>query len=88
MNKEGVGKYGWEELPYWLKGYANIGYMLDDKAMIKEAKFWIELVLKNQRDNGDFGPMVMPKENVIYGQTCLCSGAFSLTMNIATMRGY
>src|SRR4051812_3963455 len=23
LNKEGKGEYGWEELPYWLKGYAN-----------------------------------------------------------------
>lgn len=61
LNKDGTGKYGWEELPYWLKGYANIGYMLEDKQMIKEAKFWIDFVLNNQRDNGDFGPMAMPK---------------------------
>lgn len=58
LNKEGKGKYGWEELPYWLKGYANIGYVLNDEKMIKEAKFWIEAVLNNQRDNGDFGPAV------------------------------
>lgn len=58
LNKEGKGKYGWEELPYWLKGYANIGYMLNDPKMISEAKFWIEAVLSNQRDNGDFGPDV------------------------------
>lgn len=58
LNKEGKGKYGWEELPYWLKGYGNIGYMLGDEKMIKEAKFWIEAVLNNQRDNGDFGPAV------------------------------
>src|SRR6476620_2217963 len=57
MNKEGSGKYGWEELPYWLKGYANIGYMLRDKGMISEAKTWIEYVLNGQRENGDFGPM-------------------------------
>lgn len=58
LNKEGKGKYGWEELPYWLKGYANIGYVLHDDHMIKEAKFWLEAVLNNQRDNGDFGPDV------------------------------
>jgi len=58
LNKEGKGEYGWEELPYWLKGYANIGYMLNDQHMISEAKFWIDAVLNNQRDNGDFGPMV------------------------------
>lgn len=58
LNKEGKGKYGWEELPYWLKGYADLGYVLRDEHMISEAKFWIEAVLKNQRDNGDFGPNV------------------------------
>lgn len=58
LNKDGKGKNGWEELPYWLKGYANIGYMLNDPKMISETKFWIDAVLKNQRDNGDFGPLV------------------------------
>jgi hypothetical protein len=58
LNKEGKGEYGWEELPYWLKGYANIGYMLGDKKIIAEAKFWIDAVMNNQRDNGDFGPAV------------------------------
>jgi hypothetical protein len=58
LNKEGKGEYGWEELPYWLKGYANIGYMLGDKKMIAEARFWIDAVLDNQRDNGDFGPSI------------------------------
>jgi hypothetical protein len=63
LNKEGKGEYGWEELPYWLKGYANIGYMLGDKKMIAEAKFWIDAVLNNQRDNGDFGPARTNKGN-------------------------
>ncbi|MET0298636.1 MAG: beta-L-arabinofuranosidase domain-containing protein [Flavitalea sp.] len=58
LNKEGKGEYGWEELPYWLKGYGNIAYMLNDQKMIAETKFWIEAVLSNQRANGDFGPMV------------------------------
>jgi hypothetical protein len=63
LDKNGTGKWGWEELPYWLKGYANIGYMLSDRTMINEAKFWIETVLKNQRDNGDFGPAVSRNGN-------------------------
>jgi GH43 family beta-xylosidase len=58
LTKDGKGKYGWEELPYWLKGYANLGYMLRDPAIIREALFWINSVLANQRENGDFGPMV------------------------------
>lgn len=58
LNKDGKGKYGWEELPYWLKGYANIGYMLGDEQMIKEAKFWLDAAIENQRADGDFGPLV------------------------------
>ncbi|HMH23897.1 MAG TPA: family 43 glycosylhydrolase [Puia sp.] len=61
LNKEGKGKWGWEELPYWLKGYANIGYMLRDEKIIKEATFWINTVLNGQRADGDFGPMVEHK---------------------------
>ncbi|MCJ8208638.1 glycoside hydrolase family 127 protein [Mucilaginibacter sp. RS28] len=58
LNKEGKGEYGWEELPYWLKGYGDIAYMLNDPKMLAETKFWINAVLNNQRDNGDFGPAV------------------------------
>src|ERR1700712_1106074 len=63
LRKDGKGKYGWEELPYWLKGYGNIAYMLKDSAMIRESKTWIEAVLKNQRPDGDFGPLVLKKGN-------------------------
>ena len=59
LNREGKGKHGWEELPYWLKGYADIGYVLGDEPMIREAKFWLDAVLENQRDSGDFGPDVV-----------------------------
>ena len=27
LSKGGEGSWGWEEVPYWLKGYANIGYI-------------------------------------------------------------
>jgi hypothetical protein len=58
LSRDGKGKHGWEELPYWLKGYANIGYMLNDAAMIRESKFWLDAVFENQRASGDFGPDV------------------------------
>ena len=57
LTREGKGKYGWEEVPYWLRGYARIGYMLNEANMIAEAKIWIEGTLSSQRDNGDFGPI-------------------------------
>ncbi|MBS1606502.1 MAG: glycoside hydrolase family 127 protein [Bacteroidetes bacterium] len=63
LAKDGKGKYGWEELPYWLKGYADIAYMLRDSVMIRESLFWINTVLKNQRADGDFGPAVVRNGN-------------------------
>ena len=29
-SKDGTGKRGWEEMPYWLKGYGDLGYVLHD----------------------------------------------------------
>ena len=56
LSKNGKGKWGWEEVPYWLKGYANIGYITEDKEMIDESKIWIEAALDSQKENGFFGP--------------------------------
>ncbi|MBN2841914.1 MAG: glycoside hydrolase family 127 protein [Sedimentisphaerales bacterium] len=53
---DGKGAWGWEEVPYWLKGFANLGYILEDKKIIDEALVWIEAALNSQRENGDFGP--------------------------------
>ncbi len=51
------GEHGWEEVPYWLKGYANIAYILKDQQMLDETKTWIEAVFKSQREDGYFGPV-------------------------------
>ncbi len=50
------GQNGWEELPYWLKGYGNLAYILNDLSMIAETKIWIEAVFKSAQPNGYFGP--------------------------------
>lgn len=56
LSREGKGKYGWEELPYWLKGYLELAYIFNDPKMLAEVKVWIEGTLASQRANGDFGP--------------------------------
>ena len=56
LSKDGQGKWGWEEVPYWLKGYANIGYILEDHEMIDEARIWLDGAIDSQRSNGYFGP--------------------------------
>lgn len=59
LDKEGKGGHGWEEVPYWLKGYGDLAYLLQDSAMIKETKTWIEAVLQTQRPDGYFGPLTL-----------------------------
>ncbi|HXS58923.1 MAG TPA: beta-L-arabinofuranosidase domain-containing protein [Hanamia sp.] len=52
----GQGDHGWEEVPYWLKGYGDLGYILKDKTIIEETKLWLEKVFMSQRPGGFFGP--------------------------------
>lgn len=52
-------KLGWEELPYWLKGYGDLGYVLGDKQITSEARRWIEAMLSSQIEDGWFGPQAL-----------------------------
>ncbi len=58
LSPDGEGEYGWEEVPYWLKGYGNLAYILKDPKMIDETKIWIDAALNSQQENGYFGPWV------------------------------
>jgi hypothetical protein len=58
LSPDGKGEYGWEEVPYWLKGFANLGYILKDPKIMAESKIWIEGVLNSQRPDGYFGPWI------------------------------
>ena len=55
------GDHGWEEVPYWLKGYSDLAIILGDKNMLAEAKTWIDAVFANQQANGYFGPVNISK---------------------------
>lgn len=53
---DGEGRFGWEELPYWLRGYVSLGYALDDPRIIAEARKWLDATLTSQDESGYFGP--------------------------------
>ncbi len=55
-SRSGAGQYGWEELPYWLKGFVDLGYVLGDERIINESRQWIDGILSSQRPSGYFGP--------------------------------
>jgi len=62
LSAQGQGHSPWEELPYWLKGYNNLGYVLGNKRIIDEAQTWIEATIASQREDGYFGPRANLKQ--------------------------
>lgn len=50
------GDHGWEEVPYWLRGYCSLAYILGDEDMINESQIWFEGVLNNLKSDGFLGP--------------------------------
>jgi hypothetical protein len=57
-------KNGWEEVSYWLRGYGDLAYVLNDPKMIAESRRWIEAVIATQDAAGYFGPQrLKPKSD-------------------------
>ncbi|KAB2641806.1 MAG: hypothetical protein DVB25_00560 [Verrucomicrobia bacterium] len=55
LDKDGLGNNGWEEVPYWFRGFAALAYVLDDKELVKQAQPWIESMIASQTEFGYFG---------------------------------
>jgi hypothetical protein len=47
---------GWEELPYWLKGFSSLGFVTGDSRVQNETTKWVNGVLATQASDGYFGP--------------------------------
>lgn len=63
LTPDAKGKNGWEEVPYWLRGFGDLGYVLGDKRIIAEAKVWIDAVIASQAPDGYIGPRDNLKRN-------------------------
>lgn len=59
------GDHGWEEVPYWLRGYSDMAFIFRDSLMIKESMVWINAILISQREDGWFGPEVRSREGYL-----------------------
>lgn len=57
LSPKGKGTFPWEELPYWLRGYGDLGYVLDNEKIIEETEMWLDAVIASQRESGWFGPV-------------------------------
>ncbi len=47
---------GWEEVTYWLRGLADLGYVTGDAPTIALAEKWIKGMIASQQPDGWFGP--------------------------------
>ncbi len=52
---KGEGGFGWEEVPYWLKGFVDLGHLTGDKRILDESQRWLEAVMRTQQASGYFG---------------------------------
>jgi hypothetical protein len=50
---------GWEEVPYWLRGYVDLGYVTGNATVLSAATRWIDGVLATQAGDGYFGPSAL-----------------------------
>lgn len=76
LSKDGAGKNGWEEVPYWLRGYCAMAYVLNDPKLVASAQPWLEAAIASQREDGYFGPRsnlhergdhdLMSNQNMLY----------------------
>ena len=64
---------GWEEMPYWLKGFGDLGYILKDPALLAEARRWLDEALSSQQPDGYFGPADNKKNHDLWPNMLMLS---------------
>ncbi|MFE6887566.1 RICIN domain-containing protein [Streptomyces sp. NPDC057694] len=50
---------GWEELPYWLRGFVPLAIATRDADALAACKRWIDAILATQEADGFFGPRAL-----------------------------
>lgn len=50
---------GWEEVPYWLRGYVDLAYVTGDSTALSAANQWMNGVIATQAADGYFGPQAL-----------------------------
>jgi hypothetical protein len=69
---------GWEEMPYWLKGYGDLGYILKDPEIISSAQKWLALAFQSQQEDGYFGPPENKKKRDLWPNMLVLTAMQSL----------
>lgn len=54
-HREKWEEQGWEEVPYWLRGFYSLAQLTGDKRLVAEATRWVERMRDSQDAEGYFG---------------------------------
>ncbi|MFJ9624372.1 RICIN domain-containing protein [Streptomyces sp. NPDC101181] len=52
-------KGGWEEVPYWLRGYADLAIVTGDADALAATRRWMDAILATGQSDGFFGPTAL-----------------------------
>ncbi|WP_407914420.1 RICIN domain-containing protein [Kitasatospora sp. NE20-6] len=50
---------GWEEVPYWLRGYVDLAIVTRDANALATTRRWIDAIVATQQSDGFFGPTAL-----------------------------
>ncbi|MFF1955165.1 beta-L-arabinofuranosidase domain-containing protein, partial [Kitasatospora herbaricolor] len=62
MNSSGwvrPDRAGWEELPYWLRGYVDLAVATGDATALTTTRRWIDAIVATRQPDGFFGPAAL-----------------------------
>ncbi|MFI1095482.1 RICIN domain-containing protein [Streptomyces sp. NPDC020917] len=50
---------GWEEVPYWLRGYVDLAVLTQDATALAAVRRWVDAIVATQQSDGFFGPTAL-----------------------------
>ncbi|MFQ3561262.1 glycoside hydrolase family 127 protein [Streptomyces gramineus] len=50
---------GWEEVPYWLRGYVDLAILTQDATALAAVRQWIDAIVATRQSDGWFGPTAL-----------------------------
>jgi hypothetical protein len=53
------GKVGWEEVPYWLRGYTDLAVLTGDAGALAAVRTWVDAIVATRQSDGFFGPTAL-----------------------------
>ena len=64
--------YGWEEIPYWIRGFYPMAVLTNHKEHLATAQTYFEALFASRQEDGWFGPAYLKKYDTLPDGSELC----------------